>query len=216
MPIKRSVLEQKLMYRIGKVLVLLLPFIVGAILYVARKLTTDDILKNVVFEAIGLIAYYILLKAIWRLVLYIVFGGLEDDIKKKKETIPAQVAQAVQPGSQTPPKRNAGGGIAALIIIIIIIFLVAYFSDAFNTNTNISTNTNTKNSNSQIITNNPTPSNNNSKPTTCIPTGCGTDWNCSGYYYIDNVRIPVNGCFKNGARPGDFYSSWSGTCRQCP
>jgi len=54
-------------------------------------------------------------------------------------------------------------------------------------------------------------------PTTCTPTGCGTLWRCSGTYYIEGVGIYVPGlCFPSGSRPGDIFSSWSGTCRQCP
>lgn len=59
--------------------------------------------------------------------------------------------------------------------------------------------------------------NKNNKQTKCIPTGCGTLWRCSGYYYIGGQRINVNGlCFPSGMRPSDLYSGWSGTCRQCP
>ncbi len=63
-----------------------------------------------------------------------------------------------------------------------------------------------------------TSGNNGEKKTEkCIPTGCGTLWRCSGTYYVGGKQISINGlCFPSGMRPRDIYSSWSGTCRQCP
>ncbi len=65
---------------------------------------------------------------------------------------------------------------------------------------------------------NSTNENNGGKKTDkCIPTGCGTLWRCSGTYYVGGKQISVNGlCFPSGMRPTDIYSSWTGTCRQCP
>jgi len=48
----------------------------------------------------------------------------------------------------------------------------------------------------------------------CIPTGCGRDWHCVGSYYVGNQHLDFNGCLP--VRAGEIYSSWSGTCRQCP
>ena len=57
---------------------------------------------------------------------------------------------------------------------------------------------------------------NNRDRTTCISTGCGNLWRCNGTYYSEERKIPVDACFTLGNRPDKIYSSWSGTCRQCP
>jgi hypothetical protein len=58
--------------------------------------------------------------------------------------------------------------------------------------------------------------NNNKDGTVCIPTGCGNLWRCNGTYYLEEKQKRVDACFTLGNRPDKIYSSWSGTCRQCP
>ncbi len=65
--------------------------------------------------------------------------------------------------------------------------------------------------NTEDNNNNNNRNNNNSG---CISTGCGSQWYCSGTYYTEGVQKRVNGCVTT--RPGEIYSSWSGTCRKCP
>lgn len=49
---------------------------------------------------------------------------------------------------------------------------------------------------------------------TCVPTGCGTQWHCSGDYYpASGTRTHISGCFPTSQ---SYLPSWSGVCRQCP
>src|SRR4030066_1646199 len=105
MPIKKSFLEKKLLYRATKVFFLILPIIVIFLLLngkinicdTSQKSTLDILQKNIVYIAIGLVSYFLILIAVWRLFLYIAFGGLEDDTKKKEND---QLTQA----ESKPPK----------------------------------------------------------------------------------------------------------------
>jgi len=48
----------------------------------------------------------------------------------------------------------------------------------------------------------------------CVPTGCGTQWDCWGDYYPPSgVQTHVSGCFPTNQ---SSLPSWSGTCRRCP
>lgn len=123
MSIKKSFLEKKLLYRATKVFFLILPLLVAVIVFLNGKINICDISqknildilqKNIVYIAIGLISYFLILKAIWRLFLYIVFGGLEDDTKKEESD------QSTQTRSK-PPK------IMELIPILIILAVVIIF-----------------------------------------------------------------------------------------
>lgn len=215
MPIKKSILEQKWYYRVVKIIYILLPFGVGAYFYLTKKITATNLSKHGLIWAAIVFGYYVGISLLWRIVLYIGFGGLEDDIKKKVEK------PGVLPGTTGPipiPAKKAGGGLAAFIVIIMIIGMVAFFSSITNLNSNNSHYDNSTTTNSHTVNTNQyvKPINKNVAPK-CVPTGCGNLWYCSGYYYVDNVRISVpGGCFPNGARPGDIYGGWSGKCRQCP
>lgn|SRR3989339_543700 len=209
MPIKQSSLEQKIFYRVAKVIFLILPFLIAAVLFLKGyisipelfqknifKISPQEILdllqKNIVYIAyvvIGLVAYFLILNATWRLFLYVAFGGLEDDVKKK-------ISEAVQPApaivQQSASVQNNGGEVIGWIILIILIILIATYSG--------------------------TPSKPEPQPTTptCISTGCGKLWRCTGTYYVSEKQMRVDACYSSGSRPRDLYSSWSGTCRQCP
>ena len=125
MPIKKSYLEQKWYYRVAKVFFLILPLLVALIILLNGKITICGVLqknildflqKYLVYIATGLALYYLILKGIWRGFLYIVFGGLEDDTKKKG-------------GEQLAPARS--NKIAQLIpfIIILVIFTIFVLSE---------------------------------------------------------------------------------------
>ena len=121
MPIKKSYLEQKWYYRVAKVFFWVLPFVVIAIMFLRVGGNILDILeKNIVYIAIGLVLYLLILKIIWRIFLYIVFGGLEDDTKKKISGVAQSVGPDVQPAPAKPNKM-------ALLPIIIIIGVFAIF-----------------------------------------------------------------------------------------
>ncbi len=53
------------------------------------------------------------------------------------------------------------------------------------------------------------------KTSSCISTGCGSNWRCNGSYYSDGVKKSINGCYTNKTQ-ATTLPSWSGTCRQCP
>jgi len=267
-PIKKSYLEQKWYYRVAKVFFLLLPFLVVAIIFfkghinidISQKNISDILQKNsvyIVYVVIGLVLYFLILKGFWRGFLYIVFGGLEDDTKKKISGVAQSVGPDVQPAPAKPNKM-----VLLPIIIIIGVFAIFVLSEMeyiklprINLNSGQSSHIygapcttsdgktglyGTKGgcytcSTGTAVTN---PINNNcsngiagvyccgtasnggnknSKNSKCIPTGCGSLWRCSGSYYISGVQIRVTAaCFPSGLRPGDIYSGWSGTCRQCP
>lgn len=123
MPIKKSYLEQKWYYRVAKVFLWVLPFLVIAIMFLRVGGNILDILeKNIVYIAIGLVLYLLILKIIWRVFLYIGFGGLEDDTKKKgSETIqsaaqPAPVRPKSKLGLLIPLILFAGVFITAILV----------------------------------------------------------------------------------------------------
>ncbi len=263
MPIKKSYLEQKWYYRVAKVFFLGLPFLVIAIMFLRVGGNVLDILeKNIVYIAIGLVSYLLILKIIWRIFLYIVFGGLEDDTKKKGSEATQSVNSATQPAPVKPKLVKM-----QLIPVIILLGVVATYilsqmgyiklpridlnfgqsnpieshpygascttSDGktglYGTNGDCYTcsgstavtnpiNNNCSNGIAGVYCCGTANGNNGGNGVDgCIPTGCGSLWYCSGSYYISGVQIRVNGaCFPSGLRPGDIYSGWSGTCRQCP
>jgi len=122
MPIKKSSLEQKWYYRVAKVFFLILPILAIFLLLngkvnicdTSQKSTLDILQKNIVYIVIGLTSYFLILIAVWRLFLYIVFGGLEDDTKKEESDQSTQVRSK-------PPK------IMELIPILIILAVVSIF-----------------------------------------------------------------------------------------
>ena len=115
MPIKKSVLEKKWYYRISKVFFLIAPLLVGAYLFFEKKF-------NPFYIGGGLIAYYFLLVTVWRIFLYIVFGGLENDIPGKANTVaPAGATTGVQ-----STDKNSIGPIIFTIFLFICIFAVLF------------------------------------------------------------------------------------------
>ena len=250
MPIKKSILEKKWYYRVAKILFLLIPIMVVIFLFLNNQIdvsnlpnlfkgNVSDILKSdIVYLIGGIILYFIVICAIWRIFLYIIFGGLDNDTRK----IGGNVMQPVNPAPQSTPAKIIGP-------IIVVIFCVAVFAIAssqtnpFQAHTygvackTSAGKTGLYGTNGQCYTCSGTgtavtnPVNNcsdgiagvyccnNAKKDGentpgCISTGCGSAWYCSGSYYLGGQQIRVNGCLPVQAR--DIYPSWSGTCRQCP
>ena len=264
MPIKKSSLEQKWYYRIAKVFFLWVPpLLVAAVLFLLIYTDMSGISpENIVvllqqdspyfiYAAIGLVSYFLILKIIWRGFLYIAFGGLEDDTKKKD----SEATQSVNPAAQS----------VAPFIILAVVFAIAVLSQTgyiklpkidldsgqfnpieshpygascttsdgktglYGTNGDCYTcsggtavtnpiNNNCSNGIAGVYCCGTANGNNGGNGVDgCIPTGCGSEWRCSGSYYIEGVQIRVTAaCFPSGLRPSDLYPGWSGTCRQCP
>ena len=108
MPIKRSSLEQKWYFRLGKVLFLTLPLIVFLIVFLKGNITICNISSDNIIETfqnhilsfvIGLLAYYLILMAIWNILLYMIFGGVVNDTKPKNNQASQSVNPAAQPGT---------------------------------------------------------------------------------------------------------------------
>lgn len=145
MPIKRSSLEQRWYYRVVKVLFLLLPLLVFLIVFLKGNInicniSPDNILNlfqnNVLYFVIGLLAYYLILTMIWRILLYIFFGGLENDTSKKggqaaQSVDPAPqsaapAAQSVNPVAQPAPVKPKPKSTKKVVTCLIIIVLVGF------------------------------------------------------------------------------------------
>lgn len=209
MPIKKSLLEKILLYRVAKQMLLLFPFLIAIDLLLRKKvaipaISQDNISslleKNVLYVVciiIGLPLYYAILGWLWKSFLYVAFGGIEDDtikipaatVQNNQSVAGAMPAVSVQPAANT---NNGDMGIGFLILIILIIYILAYSGD------------------------NPTPGPGPSPydGSKCISTGCGKNWHCFGTYYVDGSKKSVNGCYPNNI--STTVSSWSGTCRRCP
>jgi len=120
MPIKKSYLEQKWCYRVAKVFFWGLPFLVIAIRFLRVGGNILDILeKNIVYIAIGLVLYLLILKIIWRIFLYIAFGGLEDDTRKKG----SEATQSVSPAASVNPAAQV-----VPFIILVAVFAIVVLS----------------------------------------------------------------------------------------
>ena len=198
MPIKKSFLEQKWYYRIAKVLywappLLIIIFILlidGKDFYNALQNKGDIFAISTIYVVMAAIAYLVIVAIVWRIFLYIVFGGLENDTTKKStETIKSTSGTTSKGSLSDEDKKQIGFYISLLILLGLFYWIYTYKT-----------------------TPNPSPTPN--KNTTCVPTGCGSSWYCSGSYYSDGQQIRVNGCVSK--RPGETNSSWTGTCRKCP
>jgi len=200
MAIKQSTLEKKWYYRTAKVLFLLFPFVAAA-LVIIHNIQQKNI-NSIIYIVMGMVVYLLILKIIWRTFLYVVFGGLENDVKRKG------VGEAQQPTSQVvQPSAASGSGalsgedkkqVGFYIGLLIIIGIIYYMYFIWKPNSLPHQIDNGNNSGSQ-----------------CISTGCGSLWRCDGTYYdSDGVQRSLHACLQRKA--GEIYSSWSGTCRQCP
>ncbi len=158
MSIKKSSLEQKWYYRIAKVFFLTLPFLVILAMFlmgyidisaVSQNNISDLLQKNIaslIYLAIGLTAYYLILKFIWGAFLYIVFGGFEDDTKKKGSETAQFVNSSIQTkqvSHQLPPQpapiQNNGNGFFILFLIFLALFIYFLAQSSTLTSTSPST-----------------------------------------------------------------------------
>lgn len=208
MPIKKSKLEGLWYYRVIKTIILLAPLLIGLYSYGMGYVNFDLLLIkgfSVILQIIGvIILYYIGVSVIWRIVLYVVFGGLENDMKPKivssvqGKTPPPTMVSTENNGEAIVQKvieqqdKRRGEMIMWIIFIICVVFVAIY-----------------GNRHSSFVPGVPNPS------PKCVPTGCGKIWHCSGTYYSGDTRKSVNGCYVDKAQVTS-QSSWSGTCRRCP
>lgn len=265
MSIKKSLLEQNLLYRLAKIFYSVLPLFITAIIFLKMNINIHNISVNyLIYVAIGIILYFLIVLVVWKIFLYLVFGGLEDDTVSKSVEAPPQSTNST---SSTIPVTSSSTQMQLIPIFIIILILIGTFwlfqrgdiklpninfdffeqdnttdhqygvscttsegkTGLYGTNGNCLTcsdgtavtnpiNDNCSNGIAGIYCCSTTNGDNNNGGTTgCISTGCGSMWYCVGSYYLDGVEIHVGGlCYPNGSRPGDIYSGWSGTCRQCP
>lgn len=126
MSIKKSSLEKKWYYRLIKVFFLLIPIII-IILFLLNKKTivcdvssvniSDIVRSSIVYITIFLIIYFLVLTIIWRIFLYVVFGGLEDDTQNKD-------VETVRPDNSTNPKTNKTMQWLPYIIALIIFSII--------------------------------------------------------------------------------------------
>jgi len=289
MSIKKSFLEHNVFYRLIKVFTIIFPFLALAIAFSKGYITENSLSdNNIFFAAIAVIIYIIIISVGWGVFSYIVFGGVEDDIKKP-------VISAAQPVA--PAANQAAAPLVAFLVILIFIIIAFSLSDGtgfnfehtFGTACTAGGKTGIYGTNADCITcsagssavtdavgncskalagvycciggindgnggshtygtactaggktgiygtngscltcsatqkavTDPAGSSGCSNGVAgvyccsqCVSTGCGRDWYCSGYYYVGNQQIRINGC--SPVKAGDIYSGWSGTCRQCP
>ena len=213
MSIKQSVLEKKWYYRVAKVLFLwivpiFIVFALLAILYSGAGSATDA----GIFAGVSVV-YLLVLKGVWRGFLYLVFGGLDDDTKKKviatvRSTSPAAPAQTpTQTSPQTPAKPDTKIDVPGIIRIIVggILSLVALwafmqFIFSLNSNTDVTPGGNT----------------NGGNPLCSNRCPAYAPYYCTGQYYdADGIKRSLNGCLPVPAANAG-YSSWEGRCIKCP
>ncbi len=207
MAIKKSLLEQKWYYRVAKVLFVWVPpiaVIAGILLLVfvdMRGLPNESIsavvqgdVPYIVGAAIGLALYFVLLKIIWGGFLYVTFGGFEDDTKKKIVSVTQESIQSANPSGRQALSLSDKKQIVEWVLILIVLGCIYYAYFIYKS--------------PQPIPIKVTPG--------CVSTGCGNLWLCNGTYYSDGVQRRVNACYSSSSRPSVIYSSWSGSCRQCP
>ncbi|MFA6437278.1 MAG: hypothetical protein WC242_03875 [Candidatus Paceibacterota bacterium] len=253
MSIKKSSLENKWYYRVAKILFLALFPLLFLVFFFNGKidinnLSSENILNllkgSIIYAVVGLVLYYLVLIGIWRGFLYIAFGGLKDDTKKKSNGTnqsPTPVISKQSKAAQIIP-------IAITICIFVVIGLsqAGYIklpkididnitgnhtygaacmangkSGLYGTNGDCYTcsestaHTSRINSNCSNGTAGVYCCTGGNDNSGCISTNCGHMWYCSGSYYIGGQEIRVPGlCFP--VHPNQVYSGWTGTCRRCP
>jgi len=210
MPIKQSTLDKRWYYRVAKVLFLwVVPISIVlallAILYSGAGGVTDAVIF-----AIALAAYLLILKGVWRGFLYLVFGGLDNDMKKK--TVPVVRSASPTVPARTPvniPTETKANIVAKAIVQAIgwslILWLgwliLGQFLNSLNSNSSITPSSNTNGGSSPLCSN---------RCPAYAP------WYCTGQYYdADNIQRSFNGCLPTTAAQAG-YSSWSGRCTKCP
>ena len=216
-------MESKWYYRVARIIFLWAPLILVAVIILLMIIsgmsgkTLEEfgaVLQNnispIVYSLIGLALYLLILKGIWRGFLYIIFGGLEDDIKPKviaAKPVTGQVNQPIIPQDssvavvnylkEAKSKEATASAVMGLIILVIMYFAFKPSSSSTSGGGSVKTKTNTNTS-------------------TCTPTGCGTSWRCSGTYYSSSgAQKSISGCYADKTSVTSL-NSWSGTCLKCP
>ena len=123
MPVKKSTLERKWYYRAAKVFFLLLPllilFLLFLVFFLKRKVVVCSFVEEsflnfpptyLIFLAIAVFLYYLVLKWAWKGFLYIVYGGVEDDTKKDNGG----------PAAQKPKQTDMARAVPFIILFIIL------------------------------------------------------------------------------------------------
>ena len=124
MTIKRSSLEQKWYYRLMKIIFLMLPILIVLLLLLTKKKLFYCSVAQVdlssfwhdyflIFLA-GLILYYLLINVIWKGILYILYGGIEND-KEVKSVNDGEAPEVIK------TKRTSSSGLIPYIILIAVI-----------------------------------------------------------------------------------------------
>jgi hypothetical protein len=235
MSIKKSFLEQKWYYRVAKMFYWLLPLLILAFDFFGYLVGSDSAyIGYFVSTLFGLIPYYLIVYGIWRVFLYIKFGGLENDTKKKVVPV-VQVAQVVQPAGSTvsaptPAQPPTKGPVHIIIEGLISLFLLGLFgylavytlscaqgNHRGNGDVSCQSIYEFFNSSSSYVA---PGSNTNSSgnPLCAIANRCPANapWYCTGQYYDANgTQRSLNGCLPTTAAQAG-YSSWSGKCYKCP
>jgi hypothetical protein len=220
MSIKKSFLESKWYYRIVRVIFfevvpvliaggifwMLFPNLSGRSLQdIGALLQSDGVIIGIVCVLFGPVIYLVILNGIWKVFFYVVFGGVEDDMKPKVTAAVPPIVQASQPVvaqdssvavvnylKQVEQKKSEA--VTWIILIILFIWIAVYSGSTPSSSTS---------------------GGGSSKTNTCIPTGCGSNWQCSGNYYSNNVQKSISGCYTSKTSITSL-PSWSGICRKCP
>jgi len=218
MSIKRSLLENKWYYRVGKVLFWAPPLLLIALV----ALTDWQVYYNFfqyggnIFEVtsfyliLAAVSYLIIFSIVLQVFFYIVFGGVENDMKPKAiaaKSVAGRVNQPIIPQDssvavvnylkEAKGKEATASAMIGLIILIIVYFVYSSSSSSTSGGGGSKTKTNTSTS-------------------TCIPTGCGSNWRCSGTYYASSgAQKSISGCYANKTSVTSL-NSWSGICLKCP
>ncbi len=167
MSIKKSSLEGKWYYRVLKVFLLILPLLIAlafllngkvVVCGVLQKNFLDFLQKYLVYFVTWLALYYLILKGIWKGFLYIVFGGVADDIKKVSEGRPIQ--------AESKPAKMISIIPFIIILAVIVVFILSEVGYITLPKINIGS---FENSNVKITT--PKPTSKPSCPTTSAQTG---------------------------------------------
>lgn len=233
MSIKKSFLETKWYYRVAKMFFILLPLLILAFAFLKYLIGSDyAYIGYFMYTLFGLIPYYLIVYGIWRVFLYIKFGGLENDMKKKI----APVVQVVQPAGSTfsastpaqtlvqPPTKGPVHTVIEGLISLFLLGLFGYFAvytlgcaqGNHRGNGDVSCQSIYEFFNSSNSYTAPSGNKSGGNPSCSNRCPANAPWYCAGQYYDANgTQRSLNGCLPTTASQAG-YSSWSGTCRKCP
>ena len=213
MAIKRSLLESKWYFRVGKVLFWAPPLLLIVLVFLTDWQAYYNFFQTTGGNIFDITSFYLILAAVSYLIIfsivlqvffYIVFGGVENDMKPKIVPV-APVVQSVPvaDGSSAvvnylkQAEQKKSEAVTWIILIILFIWIAVYYNSSPSSYTTGTTG-------------------GGSKASTCIPTGCGSNWYCSGSYYSSSgAQKSISGCYASKTSVTSL-NSWTGICRQCP